>query len=83
MDEAKQRRIDRGNSINLKWLRSLVVLVEMSTPGRARWPGTLTFDQVRWVILSRYLSLLLRAAYYLRITLPLSLYEGRSRGLER
>ena len=81
MDEAKQRRIDGGNSINLKWLRSFVVLVKNEYSRSS--PMATPFDQVRWVILSRYLSLLLRAAYYLRITLPPTLYEGRSRGLER
>jgi hypothetical protein len=28
MDPAKQRRIDAGNDIDLKWLRSLVVVME-------------------------------------------------------
>jgi len=31
MDHAEQRRIDAGNSIHLKWLRSFVVVVEKSS----------------------------------------------------
>ncbi len=35
MDEAEQRRIDAGNAIDLKWLRSFVVVAEEASFTRA------------------------------------------------
>ena len=35
MDDSEQRRIDAGNSIDLKWLRSVVVVVEEDV---SYWP---------------------------------------------
>src|SRR5213592_1598958 len=35
MDDAEQRRIDAGNSIDLKWLRSFVVVAEEASFTRA------------------------------------------------
>jgi hypothetical protein len=33
MDDAEQRRIEAGNSIDLKWLRSFVVVTEKVNSG--------------------------------------------------